>query len=420
VRQNGKASECSSRFNPRLLRVEGEDDARRLLEELGTDSIGASIMSKKMAHVVIKVENVEARAANVIKQVMLSKGGECATPRDTLLKMTEHVSVIMIGTVRQFFEAVKNFSMQPFGLKALAGEVEALLRDALPHKGATHAIQAGEYTLKTGGRTLVMGVVNVTPDSFSDGGRFVELESAHAHALEMAASGVDIIDIGGESTRPGAEPVSVDEEARRTITFIESLAREIRVPISIDTYKAEIASMALDAGASLVNDISALRLDEKMAPLIADRGAPVILMHMRGTPGNMQESPVYDDVVGDILRFLRERSEFAREAGVMPEKIMIDPGIGFGKTVEHNLEIMRRLEEFKSLGYPLVLGASRKRFIGSVLEREVGERLMGTAATVAFAIARGVDIVRVHDVPEMLEVAKMADALAGKWRPDEE
>lgn len=414
---DGEAVSNASKFNLHVLRVEGEADAHRSLEGLGCDAGGASIMARKMVHASISVENVQARAAHIIKQVMLSRGGECATPRDLFLKDgKDPVNVIMIGTLRQLREAVRNLSVQPFGLKALSGELKAFMAGAFPREPLERSIEAGSHTLELGGRTLVMGIVNVTPDSFSDGGRFADFSDARRHALEMAAAGVDIIDIGGESTRPGAEPVSLEEEASRTIPLIESLAGEVDVPISIDTYKAEIAARALDAGASIVNDISALRLDEGLAPLVAERGVPVIIMHMQGMPRNMQENPVYDDVVADVSRFLKERAAFAVEAGIDRGRILIDPGIGFGKTAEHNLEIVRRLEEFKSLGYPLVLGTSRKRFIGSVLGREVTERLLGTASTVAFSVARGVDIVRVHDALEMLEVVKMADALAGKSR----
>ena len=245
----------------------------------------------------------------------------------------------------------------------------------------------------------------------------MSLEAAKLRALEMVAAGVDIVDIGGESTRPGAEGVSLSEEEARTIPLIEAISSEARVPVSIDTYKSEIAAKALDAGACIVNDVSALRLDEKMAPLVARRGVPVILMHMQGMPRTMQENPTYDDVVADISRFLIERAQYAEGQGVLPEQVLIDPGIGFGKTVEHNLKIIRRLEEFVSLGYPLVLGTSRKRFIGAVTGRVVTERMLGTAASVAFSIARGVDVVKVHDVEEMIEVVKMADAIAGKERP---
>jgi dihydropteroate synthase len=403
-----------NRFRARMLRVEGEADARRILDGLGTDNAGAVIMSSKMVHAAIAVEGVQARAANVIKQVMLSKGGECATPRDTLLKSEEPVSVIIIGTQRQLRQAIKNLSVQPFGLRALSRELKALMDDSFGREPSARRVNAGNFILELGGRTLVMGIVNVTPDSFSDGGEFFDFDTAREHALSMTAAGADIIDIGGESTRPGAEPLSQEEEERRTIPLIESLVGELEVPISIDTYKSAVAEKALDAGAAIVNDISALRLDEELGTLVADRGVPIILMHMQGMPRNMQENPVYDDVVADISRFLLERAGYAEEQGIDPASVMIDPGIGFGKTVGHNLEIVRRLEEFRSLGYPLVLGTSRKRFIGSVTGCEVTERMMGTAATVAFAIARGVDIVRVHDVPEMVEVVKMADAVSGK------
>ncbi len=409
--------EAGVRFNPRRLRVESQADAKRLLEELGSDKAGIAIMSRKMQLVVVSVENVQARAAHLIKQVMLSKGGECATPRDTFLVDSKApVRVIMMGTLGQFGRAIKNLSVQPFGLKALSAELKGLLARELGRAGVS-AIDAGEHTLVFGGRTLVMGVVNTTPDSFSDGGRFWRFEDARERAIEMARAGADIVDIGGESTRPGADPVSLEEEVRRTVPLIESLAGEVSIPISIDTCKSQVAERALDAGASIINDISALRFDAEMTTLAAVRGAPVIMMHMQGIPRNMQEDPRYDDVVGDISRFLRERAQAAVEGGIEPGKIMVDPGIGFGKTAEHNLEIIRRIDELGSLGYPVVLGASRKRFIGTITGRPADQRVLGTAATVAFAIARGVDVLRVHDVEQMLEVVKVADAVAGRSRP---
>lgn len=398
--------------NPRLVWVESLPDARRLLQDLGSDKGGVAIMSRKMKYAVVSVENVQARAANIIKQVMLSKGGECATPRDVLLKSTEPVRVMMMGTVTQFSQAVKNISVQPFGLAGLAAELKALFREVFPDSETAREIVAGAHRLTLGSRTLVMGVLNVTPDSFSDGGLYDRFEGARDRALAIAREGADIVDIGGESTRPGADAAGLDEELKRTVPVIESVAGDIGVPISIDTCKAEVAKRALDAGASIVNDISGLRFDPGMIKLVAERGVPVVIMHMQGTPGDMQNNPAYDDVVGDITAFMRSRAELAIEAGVEREKIILDPGIGFGKTVEHNLEIIRRLAEFKSLGYPLMLGTSRKSFIGAVLDRPADERLMGSAATVAFAIARGVDIVRVHDVKEMVEVVKMADAVA--------
>ena len=411
-------SAATARHNLRLVRVQGADDARRILGELGTDPGGAAIMSHKMVYASVAVSKVQARASHIIKQIMLSKGGDCATPRNVfLVDGKELVDVILIGTERQLADAAKSLAAQPFGCKALAAELKQFVAGGLPGAAGTRTLRAGDYQLPLGGRTLVMGIVNVTPDSFSDGGEFMSFEAARLRALEMVAAGVDIIDIGGESTRPGADAVSLSEEERRTIPLIEAIASEARIPISIDTYKSEIAAKALDAGACMVNDVSALRLDDRMASLVAEREAPVILMHMQGMPRDMQENPTYGDVVADISEFLIERAQYAAGQGISPERVLIDPGVGFGKTVEHNLEIIRRLDEFASLGYPLVLGTSRKRFIGSVTGRVVTERMMGTAASVAFSIARGVDVVRVHDVAEMLEVVKVADAIAGKERP---
>jgi dihydropteroate synthase len=261
-------------------------------------------------------------------------------------------------------------------------------------------------------RTLVMGVLNVTPDSFSDGGLFYDHERAIEHGMKLARDGADIIDIGGESTRPGSDPVPLEEEIRRVIPVIEALARELDVPISIDTCKAEVASRALDAGASMVNDVSALRFDPDMVKVVAERRVPVVLMHMKGTPKDMQLDPRYEDLISEILEFLEERVHFAESNGVPPEAIIVDPGIGFGKTVEHNLSIIKHLRRFKSLGKPVLLGTSRKSFIGKVLNVGVEEREEGTAATVVAGILNGADIVRVHDVAKILPAVRMADAIA--------
>lgn len=256
-----------------------------------------------------------------------------------------------------------------------------------------------------------MGILNVTPDSFSDGGLFANPEAAVEHAEWMAAEGADIIDIGGESSRPGADPVSAEAEMDRVLPVIEKLAKTTKIPISIDTYKATVARKALELGACMVNDISALRSDADMASVVAEAGAPVVLMHMKGTPKNMQVDPHYDCVIAEIISFLKTRIQAAVDAGISPEKIIIDPGIGFGKTVEHNLEIIRRLRDFRTLGKPILIGTSRKSFIGKVLGLPADDRIEGTAATVAMAIANGADIVRVHDVKEMAKVVRMTDAI---------
>ncbi len=257
----------------------------------------------------------------------------------------------------------------------------------------------------------LMGVVNVTPDSFSDGGRYLDADAAVAHGEELARDGAEILDIGGESTRPGAVEVDAGEELRRTEPVVAALAG--RAVVSIDTSKLAVAEAALDAGASIVNDVTALRRDPEIAALCADRGAGVVLMHMPGSPRTMQDNPSYGDVVDEIKAFLAERIEAAVSAGVEEERIWLDPGIGFGKTVEHNLELLRRLAELRGLGRPLVIGTSRKSFIGKIDGSEVDERLGGSIASSVLAAAEGADVLRVHDVAETAQAMRVAEAILG-------
>ena len=265
--------------------------------------------------------------------------------------------------------------------------------------------------LVCGKRTYVMGILNVTPDSFSDGGDWIDPDRAVRRARTMVREGADIIDVGGESTRPGAEAVPAAEETRRVVPVIRRLADEGML-VSVDTSKASVARAAFRAGAKILNDVTALRGDPAMARAAARAGVAVILMHMKGTPRTMQRNPEYGDVVEDILGFFREILRNALRAGIERDKMILDPGIGFGKSPEHNLEILRRLDEFRSLGRPLAIGTSRKSFIGRALGgRRVDDRVSGTAATVAAAILRGADVVRVHDVREMSDVARMTDQL---------
>ena len=265
-------------------------------------------------------------------------------------------------------------------------------------------------SLVFGTRTYVMGVLNVTPDSFSDGGEWIDPERALRHARSMVRQGADLVDVGGESTRPGARAVRVDEEIRRVVPVVERLAAE-KILVSVDTSKAAVARAAFRAGAKILNDVTALRGDRAMARAAADAGVPVILMHMKGSPRTMQRNPEYRDVVEEISGFFREILRNAWRLGIERDKMILDPGIGFGKSPEHNLEILRRLDEFRRLGRPLAIGTSRKSFIGRALGRRVDDRVSGTAATVAAAILRGVDVVRVHDVREMSDVARMTDLL---------
>jgi dihydropteroate synthase len=260
----------------------------------------------------------------------------------------------------------------------------------------------------------IMGVVNVTPDSFSDGGRYLDAGAAIAHGEQLVAEGASMLDVGGESTRPGADPVSLQEELRRVVPVVEGLAGSARV--SIDTSKAAVAAAALDAGADFVNDVTAFRSDPDLAALVAARGVDCCLMHMLGTPRTMQRDPRYDDVVSDVKAFLEERLAYAVAEGVPEERVMLDPGIGFGKTVEHNLELIRRLDELVALGRPVVFGVSRKSFLGKLTGRDVGERAVATAAANVLALERGASIFRVHDVPETVDALTVAAAtLTGGW-----
>ena len=265
-----------------------------------------------------------------------------------------------------------------------------------------------DFTLKT----HVMGIINITPDSFSDGGLHLDASAAIEQGISMVGDGADILDIGGESTRPGSEPVSVEEELSRTIPVIKALARRVAVPISIDTYKAEVARQALAAGASIVNDISGLRFDPEMPKVIAQHKVPVVIMHIKGRPREMQQNPSYDALIPEIMDYFRISIRLAKKFGIAEEHMILDPGIGFGKTFDHNLEILNNLEQFTLLEKPLLVGPSRKAFLGKILgDVPATDRLEGTAAAVAVSIMKGAAIIRVHDVKEMARVAKVIDAI---------
>ncbi len=267
----------------------------------------------------------------------------------------------------------------------------------------------GSVTYDFSSRTHVMGVLNVTPDSFADGGRYLDVAKAVRRGMEMVDEGADFVDIGGESTRPGSEPVPVDEELRRVLPVIELLVKQTSIPISIDTYKSEVARRALDAGAVIVNDISGLHFDARLADVVAEFDASLVLMHMKGTPKTMQQSPEYGDLIEEICEYLGMSVRLAESKGI--RRIFVDPGIGFGKKFDHNLEIFHKLNEFKRFGYPVLVGPSRKSFIGTILDLPVEERLEGTAAAVAVSIINGASVIRVHDVRQMKRVAKVVDAI---------
>ena len=305
-------------------------------------------------------------------------------------------------------EVVEN-SPQAVGYSCLEGIQCEIQNDNFKRELFDVAYPHGKWRL--GRRTHVMGILNVTPDSFYDGKQYNTAEIAVDHALKMIEEGADIIDVGGESTRPGAYPISEAEELKRVIPLIKILSKQTRKPISVDTYKAKVAEKAIDAGASIINDIGGLLMDKHMAQVSAEAKVPVIIMHKKGKPRTMQKNPIRKNVMSEILSYLQKSVSRAVNAGIDEDKIILDPGIGFGKSLHQNLEILKRLKEFKSMGFPVLIGTSRKQFIGAILKLSVQERLNGTLATLAVAVINGAHIVRVHDVREAVQVVRICDAI---------
>jgi dihydropteroate synthase len=369
-------------------------------------------MLPKMRHFNIGIEGVSCRAANIIKQEMLTVGGDAAVARGTVACSIPATDVVLIGTQKQLQRFAEKITRQPFGLPLLAASLARFLENI---NKRSRTLKTARRDIALGGRTLIMGIVNTTPDSFSDGGCRLTMDQAVAHALRLADEGADILDFGGESSRPGALPVSVEEESARVVPVVKAVAQRIETPISIDTTKAAVARAALDAGAEIVNDISSMRFDEQMPAVIAGAGAAVVLMHMRGTPKDMQAGNLnYASLWGEVLRFLDERVLAAQKEGIEERRIVVGPGLGFGKSADDNFKIIRDLQECRVLGVPVLVGPSRKAFIGLVAGGEPAERTEGTTAAVTAAIMNGADIVRVHEVGIMKKAAAVADAVIGR------
>ena len=396
----------------RYLHITSPDRAEDELKKVGVDWPGVEAMLPKMETVNLLLKGIECRVANILKQEMLSIGGDVAVARESVACSIDRTDAILIGTIKQMRRLADKLAFQPFRLKEVSGNIRRVLAN-ISRDG--FVLRTPRREMKIGEKTLIMGIVNMTPDSFSDGGMFSDVEDAVVHARKMEEAGADIIDIGGESSRPGSEPVAAHEEMARVLPLIERLRGVLSSPLSIDTTKAVVARRALEAGAEIVNDISAMRFDDGMAQVVATHQVPIVLMHMRGQPRTMQEGDLsYRSLVGEITGFLEERIDAAVSAGVHEEQIVIDPGIGFGKSTADNIAILRNLKELKTLGMPILVGVSRKRFIGQITGRErAEERLEGTAASLAAAILNGAHIVRVHDVEFMKKVALVADEIKG-------
>jgi dihydropteroate synthase len=392
-----------------VIKIKNLEEAAAIFKKIGVDPYGIDAMASKTININILLDDQPCRIANIIKQEMLSVGGDAAVAKGSVSCSVPVSDILIMGTIKQISALVRKIDKQPFGLNLIASNILEILKN----------IGKNEYVLKTsrrelllGKKTLIMGILNVTPDSFSDGGFYCSQQKAVERGLQMADEGADIIDIGGESTRPGAESIEANVELKRVLSVIESLVKQVKIPVSIDTTKAKVAKQAIAGGAEIVNDISALYGDQKMTKTIKDAGVAVILMHMRGKPRNMQKGNlVYNNLMGEITNYLKESSEKALRAGIEKDCLVIDPGIGFGKTPEDNYKIIKNLSQLKVLGMPVMIGTSRKSFIGKVTGGEPGQRLEGTAATISAAIMNGCHIVRVHDVAAMKKVAAVTDAI---------
>ena len=422
------------------------------LRSTGSSDQGIGLMREKFFHMILKVPSLDAREALILKQHMLSIGGEAGvgenvlrgmgnagedvlkdlktvnedvlrdmenvgedvlkdlkTVNEDVLRDMENVGDVMLaGTGKQYLKLADKLREQPIGLSSVGLGIERVMGNQMEMKRSIFRARGMKMEFPP---TRVMGIINVTPDSFSDGSKFFEWETAVKEGIKMAEEGADMIDVGGESTRPFSAPLTVKEELRRVIPVIEELSKKVECLISVDTYKSEVAQNALEAGAHIVNDVYAMRHSDDMGEVVKQYGAGIVLMHMKGSPSDMQVEPFYEDVIKEVHHFLKDRANTAREAGISGDRIMVDPGIGFGKRLCDNLEIIRNTSAFSSLGYPVLLGPSRKRFIGDITGRPVTERLNGTVAIAALATFAGADVLRVHDVGEVISGVKMSEAV---------
>ncbi len=378
------------------------------MQDIKVDPYGIEIMLPKASSFIVKIDSVSNITANILKQEMLSLGGDVAVARGALTGKAKKTDCLLMGNLAQFNRLTEKLNRQPFGLDGLAHN----LSDSLTN------FQKDEFSLSLGrgklalrqGRTYIMGIVNLTPDSFSGDGLYgPSANKIIEYVQKLVEDGADIIDVGGESTRPGAKPVSLKEELERTIPIIKKLAKKIKAPISIDTYKPEVARQALDCGAVMVNDITGL--NNKMAKVVTNYKAGVVIMHMKGNPQTMEKNPAYDNLIDEIIGHLDKMISSAVSSGIDRERIIIDPGIGFGKTLKHNLEILNRSKEFSILGRPILVGSSRKSFIGKILNAGPQERIFGTISACVLAVKNGANIVRVHDVKAVKQALKVTDAI---------
>lgn len=395
----------ASETNAHPLDIASANDLKRHLSEIDVSDEDIEKISDMFLYCTVKLEGVDTRAANLMKTSIESLGGGLAMRKEAREFTVRETDVIISGSRHTLRLLATRLKGEPFGLDAIAAEIASCISIG------ARIMTWGTRTLDFASKTYVMGILNCTPDSFYPSSRASTLKDALKAAREMIEAGVDIIDVGGESTRPGSDGVSLEEEIHRVIPVVQSLRAESDVMISVDTRKKEVAERALDAGVDIINDISGLRHGDELARLVARRKVPIVLMHMRGTPKTMQRHASYKNTISEILRELQPSIAAAIGAGIDPEMIIIDPGIGFGKRIQDNLRIIKELASLKSLNFPILIGLSRKSFIGEILDRPVEKRLIGTITANTLAILNGANIIRVHDVGDAVEMVKIIESV---------
>jgi dihydropteroate synthase len=392
-------------YNSHFVNLNDPADIRREFMTIGVEQNSIDELMDRFLYCSLRLENIDTRAAHLMNSYLNALGGTLAMHQDAREYTRSRTDVVISGNRKVFKELAERLKGEPFDLDKIAHDIEYQLL------ARNRTIVWGRRQLDFNRKTYIMGILNCTPDSFYPQSRVRTIEAAIKSARRMIDSGVDIIDIGGESTRPGSNGVSTGEEQKRVVPVITAIRKESDILISVDTRRRAVAEQALDAGADMINDISGLKRNKPLAELVAERGVPIILMHMQGEPKTMQNNPYYSNTISDILKDLQSSISFARNAGISEDRIIIDPGIGFGKRIKDNLRIIRELKAFKSLNFPILIGISRKSFIGQILNQPVEGRLIGTITANTLAVVNGADVIRVHDVGDAVEMVKIIDSI---------
>lgn len=397
-----------------VLSIQDAAQAQRLMRQIGVDPGGIEIMAPKSVLRLVMVRRLPIFAANILKQETLSIGADTAVSKYALTGKASHTDCLIIGSLSHYQRLCQKLKRQPYGLSRLSLDLETVLSN---YQKNDFILDLGRYKLNLQSHTHIMGIINITPDSFSGDGLLRTTDDRRQttdiveYAQKLADEGADILDIGGESSRPGARPVSLKEELQRLIPALKSIAKKVRIPLSVDTYKAEVARQALDNGAVIVNDITALKGSAGMLNVIKKYKAAVALMHMKGRPQSMQKNPRYGSLMPEVCGYLKQAMDKAVEAGLDRKKIILDPGIGFGKSLEHNLEIIQSLGQLKALGQPVLIGLSRKSFLGKIIQRDADNRVSAGIGANCLAVVNGAAIVRVHDVKETRDSLMVLDRI---------